>query len=147
MTVETGDATEVAHRAAAAMYAADEASRAVGITVDDVGPGRATARMTVRPSMVNGHGVIHGGYVFLLADTAFAFACNTHGDVAVAAGAQITFVAPAFVGDALVAVAVERARYGRNGIADVTVRRGGDLIAEFRGQSRVVPARGPSGRP
>ncbi|MFC0597732.1 hydroxyphenylacetyl-CoA thioesterase PaaI [Streptomyces palmae] len=121
---------------AEAMFAADEASRALGIEILDGGPGRATLRMAITPRMVNGHGTAHGGYIFLLADTAFACACNSHGPVTVAAGAEITFVAPALEGDVLTATAEERTRYGRSGIYDVTVRCGERVIAEFRGRSR-----------
>lgn len=89
--------------------------------------------------MVNGHRICHGGYVFLLADTAFSFACNTYGEVTVAAGCDIVFAVSAHEGDELTAEAVERARFGRNGIYDVTVRRaGGELIAEMRGRSRTT---------
>jgi len=122
----------------AAMLAADRASRGLGIDVVESGPGRATARMAVTHTMVNGHGLAHGAFVFAVADTAFACACNSHGPVTVAAGADITFVAPVREGDELVAEAVERTRYGRNGIYDVTVRRGTDVVAEFRGRSRTV---------
>ena len=120
------------------MYAADRASQALGITIGDVAPGRATARMTVTAEMVNGHDVCHGGLVFTLADTAFAFACNTHGVVTLAAGADVVFVAPARLGDELVATAVERHRGRRTGLCDVTVRRGDELIAEFRGRSHAT---------
>jgi acyl-CoA thioesterase len=116
----------------------DLASRSLGMRLADAGPGHATVRMTVTDTMVNGHALAHGGYVFLLADTAFACACNSHGPVTVAAGADITFVAPARLGDELEARAVERVTYGRSGIYDVTVTRGADVIAEFRGRSRVV---------
>jgi acyl-CoA thioesterase len=130
---------ELARACADAMAANDLASREVGIEVRDVGPGCATARMRVAPTMANGHGMCHGGYVFLLADTAFAYACNTYGDVTVAAGCDIVFAAPATVGDELTAEVVERARFGRNGIFDVTVRRAdGELIAEMRGRSRTT---------
>jgi acyl-CoA thioesterase len=88
--------------------------------------------------MVNGHGLAHGAFVFAVADTAFACACNSHGPVTVAAGADITFVAPVREGDELVAEAVERTRYGRNGVYDVTVRRGTEVVAEFRGRSRTL---------
>ena len=121
------------------MYASDLASRHLGIEISDVDAGLATARMVVRDTMVNGHGVCHGGYVFLLADTAFAFACNTYGVVTVAAGCDVVFVAPANEGDVLWARGVERTRFGRSGVYDVTVRRDdGTLIAEFRGLSRSL---------
>ncbi len=123
---------------AEAMFAADEASRGLGVELLEHGEGTAALRMTVTPAMVNGHGIAHGGYVFLLADSAFACACNSHGPVTVAAGADITFVAPAYEGDVLVARAYERTRYGRSGLYDVTVLRGDEVIAEFRGRSRSV---------
>jgi acyl-CoA thioesterase len=119
------------------MYAADRASQALGIEITEVRPGRATATMRVSAEMVNGHAIAHGGYVFLLADTAFAFACNTYGEATVARAADIAFLAPVHEGDELVAVAEERTRSGRNGVYDVTVRRSGDeVVAEFRGHSR-----------
>ncbi len=120
------------------MFRADEASRRLGIELVEHDEGTAVLRMTVTPTMVNGHGIAHGGYLFLLADTAFACACNSHGPVTVAAGADIVFVAPAREGDTLVARAEERARFGRSGVYDVTVRRGAEVIAEFRGRSRSV---------
>ncbi|MFN2559996.1 MAG: hydroxyphenylacetyl-CoA thioesterase PaaI [Jatrophihabitans sp.] len=119
----------------AAMMAADEASRALGIDVVEHGPGWARARMTVRPDMVNGHELAHGGLIFTLADTAFACACNSWGPLTVAAGAEISFLAPARLGDVLDADARARTRAGRTGIYDVTVRRGDQVIAEFRGRS------------
>jgi acyl-CoA thioesterase len=134
------DAQARAEHAAAAMYAADDASRALGIVIDAVAPGSARARMRVTSAMVNGHAIAHGGYIFLLADTAFAFACNTYGS-AVAGAAEIVFVAPAREGDELVADAVERVTYGRSGVYDVTVRTAeGRVVAEFRGQSRTLRA-------
>ncbi|MFC6062049.1 hydroxyphenylacetyl-CoA thioesterase PaaI [Streptomyces ochraceiscleroticus] len=120
------------------MFAADQASRRLGIELLEAGEGSALLRMTVCETMVNGHGIAHGGYLFLLADTAFACACNSHGPVTVAAGADVTFVAPAKQGDVLLARAEERTRYGRSGIYDVSVQRGGEVIAEFRGRSRVI---------
>ncbi|MET8862681.1 hydroxyphenylacetyl-CoA thioesterase PaaI [Nonomuraea sp. NPDC049421] len=121
------------------MMDADTASAALGIEPAELGDGRAVCRMTVTERMVNGHGLCHGGYVFLLADTAFACACNSHGPVTVAAGAEITFVSPARAGDVLIAEAEERTRYGRSGIYDVTVRRpDGQVVAEFRGRSREL---------
>ena len=125
--------------AAQAMFDADVASRGLGMELLDVGEGTAAVRMPISLAMVNGHGIAHGGYVFLLADTAFACACNSHGPVTVAAGAEINFVASGKLGDLLIATAEERTRYGRNGIYDVTVRReNGEVIAEFRGRSRTI---------
>ena len=120
------------------MIAADEASRMLGITVDTHGEGRAVARMTVRGDMVNGHAIVHGGLVFTLADTAFAAACNSIAAPTVAAAAEIVFVAPARLHDDLVATAAVRTTFGRSGVYDVTVRRGDDVIAEFRGRSQQV---------
>lgn len=125
------------------MFSADEASRGLGIELLEHGAGTAVLRMTVTPAMVNGHKIAHGGYVFLLADTAFACACNSHGPVTVAAGADITFVAPAYEGEVLVATAEERTRFGRSGIYDVSVRRGEEVIAEFRGRSRSIAGTTP----
>jgi acyl-CoA thioesterase len=131
------DADSVARRCAEVMYAGDRASQALGITIHDVSPGHATARMTVRDDMANGHGICHGGFLFTLADTAFAFACNTYDRRTVAAGADVTFLEPVTAGTELVAVAVERARRGRSGLYDVTVRTAdGPVVAEFRGRSR-----------
>ncbi|MFC7326561.1 hydroxyphenylacetyl-CoA thioesterase PaaI [Marinactinospora rubrisoli] len=134
------DAQAAAERAVTAMLAADTASTALGIEVTGVRPGHAVARMRVTERMVNGHGVCHGGYVFLLADTAFAAAGNSHGVVTVAAAADITFVSSARQGDVLTAGAAERVRYGRSGIYDVTVtRQDGAVVAEFRGTGRTLP--------
>ncbi len=118
------------------MMADDAASAALGIAVVSAGEGRAVVRMTVRDDMVNGHAIAHGGLVFTLADTAFACACNSWGPVTVAAAADITFVAPARLGDVLTAEAVVRTRFGRTGLYDVTVRRGAETVAEFRGRSQ-----------
>jgi acyl-CoA thioesterase len=128
---------EVARRCAETMWADDRASQAMGMRLEEVAPGWATIAMRVRDDMVNGHGLCHGGYVAALADSAFAFACNTYDDVTVGAGFDVTFVASARLGDELVAEACERARYGRSGLYDVSVRRlDGDVVAEFRGRSR-----------
>ncbi|MCW2777788.1 MAG: phenylacetic acid degradation protein PaaD [Frankiales bacterium] len=124
-----------------ALLEGDTATRSLGITVSDVAPGRATASMTVTPQMLNGHGTCHGGFLFLLADVAFAFACNTRGAPTVAAGADVAFLAPVQVGEQLQARAVERALQGRSGLYDVTVTRGDDVVLEFRGRSRSLPAR------
>ncbi|HYB15000.1 MAG TPA: hydroxyphenylacetyl-CoA thioesterase PaaI [Streptosporangiaceae bacterium] len=133
---------QLALRSAARMHADDQATKALGISIDEVGPGRATARMRVTRDMANGHGIAHGGYIFLLADTAFAYACNSYGPVTVAQACQITFLSPAREGDELIAVAAERVRMERNGIYDVSVRRAdGDVLAEMRGHSRTLPPR------
>ncbi|SFB56109.1 acyl-CoA thioesterase [Amycolatopsis marina] len=132
--------------AAQVMFAADSASRSLGIELLGAADGRASARMRVTESMVNGHDIAHGGYLFLLADTAFACACNSHGPMTVASGAEISFVAAARLGEDLTAVAEERTSYGRNGIYDVTVYResaaGRDVVAEFRGRSRTIAREG-----
>lgn len=120
------------------MFERDEASRGLGIELIEAAGGQARVRMRVTTAMVNGHGTAHGGYVFLLADTAFACACNSHGPVTVAAGADISFVRPAQAGDLLEAYAKERVTSGRSGIYDVTVTRDGEVVAEFRGRSRVI---------
>ncbi|MCZ7422307.1 hydroxyphenylacetyl-CoA thioesterase PaaI [Verrucosispora sp. WMMA2121] len=133
--------------AAHEMFDADVASNRLGIELLSAADGTAVARMRITDDMVNGHRIAHGGFVFLLADTAFALACNSHGPVTVAAGADITFVRPARRGDVLVARASERTRYGRSGIYDVTVcRADGEVVAEFRGQSRTLrPMPDPDG--
>jgi len=129
------------------MWDADGASRALGIELLDVGVkdglGYATARMTVTDTQVNGHAIQHGGYIFTLADSTFALACNASGHTTVASGAEINFISSGRLGDVLVATARERARYGRNGITDVTVTResDGQTVAEFRGRSRSLPPR------
>jgi acyl-CoA thioesterase len=120
------------------MFEADVASRSLGIKLLELAEGHAVVRMRVTGAMLNGHAIGHGGYVFLLADTAFACACNTHGPRTVAATASITFLAPVTEGDLLTARAEERVRYGRSGIYDVTVYRGDEVVAEFRGHSRTV---------
>jgi len=126
----------------AELYERDHTCRSLGIALEEVTPGRAVMRMRVGEDMVNGHGMAHGGFLFLFADAAFAYACNGYGPVTVAQSAQVTFLLPAAVGDELVAEAVERTRSGRNGIYDVTVRRpDGTVVAEFRGQSVMLAAR------
>jgi len=122
------------------MWEADDASRALGMEAVEVSLDHARVRMTVTGAMVNGHDIAHGGYIFTLADSAFALACNSRGSLTVAAGADITFVASAHRGDVLVADATQRTAYGRSGITDVTVTResDGSTIAEFRGRSRSL---------
>jgi acyl-CoA thioesterase len=129
------------------MWDDDAASRALGLVLHEAVDRRATMTMTVRSDMVNGHGMAHGGYLFLLADTAFAFACNSPGPVTVAAGADIVFVASGREGDELVAEAEERTRFGRSGVYDVVVKRRSDdqVIAEFRGRSRTLQSASGNG--
>jgi len=130
---------ELAVAAARAMWANDRASQGLGMSLDAVSPGHAALSMTVTDAMTNGHGMCHGGYIFTLADSAFAFACNSHNQRAVAQMAAITFVAPAQLGDRLTASCTEVTAYGRSGIYDTRVTdQKGRLIAEFRGHSRTV---------
>ncbi|HEU4451045.1 MAG TPA: hydroxyphenylacetyl-CoA thioesterase PaaI [Gaiellaceae bacterium] len=130
------DEERVAAAVVEAMFARDRASRELGMVLEDVGVGTARLRMPVRADMLNGHGTCHGGLIFALADSAFAFACNSHGDVTVASGCSIEFLAPVREGDELVAAARERSREGRHGIYDVDVTRAdGALVATFRGRA------------
>ena len=130
---------ELAQACADAMWAGDSASQGLGFTIDHIAAGRATLSMTVRGDMVNGHCICHGGFIFTLADSAFAFACNSYNQNVVAQHCAITFIAPAFEGDRLIATAEEVTRYGRSGIYDIKVARAdGTAVAEFRGQSRSV---------
>lgn len=118
------------------MWEGDIASQDLGMKVEVTDPGAAIASFDVRENMVNGHDICHGGYIFALADSAFAFACNGYDRVTVAAGASIEFVRPARLGDRLRAAAVEASRGGRTGIYDVTVTNQDDqLVAMFRGRS------------
>lgn len=129
----------IARRSADAMWADDNASRSLGMEMLSVGPGHATMAMRVTDRMTNGHGTCHGGYIFLLADSAFAFACNSHGQRTVAQHCSVSFIAPGKLGMRLIAEARERQRAERSGITDVTVRdESGAIIAEFRGHSRTV---------
>ncbi|MGH3448967.1 MAG: hydroxyphenylacetyl-CoA thioesterase PaaI [Nocardioidaceae bacterium] len=132
------DSDELARRCADAMWADDAASQNLGMALESVHTGRATLSMTVREDMTNGHGIAHGGFIFALADSAFAFACNSYNERAVAQACDITFIAPAHGGDVLLAEASERQRYGRNGIYDIQVSCGDRVIAEFRGRSRTI---------
>jgi acyl-CoA thioesterase len=129
-------AQQLAEACAETMWADDLASRSLGMAIVTIAPGRAVLTMTVREEMVNGHDICHGGYIFLLADSAFAFACNTYDRLTVAQAAKIDFVRPALLGDELRAEACEVHRGARSGVYDVEVRRGdGKLIACFRGNS------------
>jgi acyl-CoA thioesterase len=120
------------------MWAGDRASQALGMRLVEVGPGRAVLEMTVRQDMVNGHAIGHGGLTFTLADSAFAFACNSRNRRTVAAGAEVRFRAPTRLGDVLTATAVERSRDGRDGVYDVMVTRADLVVAEFTGRSREI---------
>jgi len=133
---------QVAEMSAEAMWAKDSASKWLGMTLDAVGPGTATGSMTVEKHHTNGHDICHGGYIFTLADSAFAFACNSYNRLVVAQHNSITFIAPGKLGDRLTADCREVARYGRSGIYDVKVtNQEGTLIAEFRGVSRTIEGR------
>ncbi len=135
-------AKSCAERCAKRMYQSDQASRELGIDISVTAPGKVSARMTVRPSMLNGFAICHGGYIFTLADTAFAFACNAYDDLTVAAGASIEFLRPAREGDRLRADAEELSRTGRSGIYDVVVRNQDDApIAVFRGRGHATGKR------
>lgn len=130
----------IAEKSAAAMFADDKASQGLGMTIVEVGPGFARMAMTVADSMVNGHGICHGGFIFLLADSAFAFACNSYNQRNVAQSCQIAFLAPGKLGMRLVAEARERHKAERSGIYDVSVKTDtGEAIAELRGFSRQIP--------
>ena len=133
---------EVLARACAeAMWRNDQASAGLGMTIEQVGPGTAQVSMAVRPGMLNGQGICHGGFIFTLADSAFAFACNSGGLASVASHCSVAFLRPAREGDHLLATAREHYREGRAGITDVQVTAGGAVIAEFRGHSRTTGQR------
>jgi acyl-CoA thioesterase len=145
------DATALARACAEVMWAQDVASRGLGMRLISVEPGRAVLSMMVSDTMINGHGMCHGGFIFMLADSAFAAACNSYNRRAVGQHCAITFLSPARSGDRLVARAVERSRAGRSGLYDVTVTgEEGPVIAEFRGHSRmidgeIIPGLAPTG--
>jgi acyl-CoA thioesterase len=121
------------------MYAADTASKALGMVLEEVRPGYARMRMKVRPDMLNGHAIMHGGLTFTLADSTFAFACNSYNVNAVASGCSIEFLRPAQLGEELVAEARETILQGRHGVYDITVRGSdGTLVAVFRGKSAQI---------
>jgi acyl-CoA thioesterase len=139
VTVEAQSPPDALARACAdAMWREDRASQGLGMEITAIGPGRATLTMTIQPHMVNGHGIAHGGFIFTLADSAFAFACNSHNERTVAAQGSISFIRPGKLGDHLVAEAREISRSGRSGIYDVRVSAGHGVIAEFRGHSRSI---------
>lgn len=120
------------------MWKEDDASQGLGMTIVEVKAGYAQMSMRVAPHMVNGQRIAHGGFIFLLADSTFAFACNSRNDRAVAAQCDITFIRPGKLGDVLVATAREISRSGRSGIYDISVTSGDTVIAEFRGHSRTI---------
>jgi acyl-CoA thioesterase len=133
------DPQSVAERSAHAMYAQDQASQALGMRILEVRPGYACLSMTVREDMVNGHKLCHGGLIFTLADSAFAFACNTYNSVTVASAANVEFLLPARLGDELTATAEERSRSKRTGVYDVVVcNKQGESVALFRGRSHEL---------
>lgn len=129
---------ELARRAASAMWANDTASQALGMEILDIGPGMATLTMIVTEAMLNGHGTTHGGYIYTLADSAFAFACNSYNERAVAAHCSISYIRPGRLGEKLMAVAREVSRAGRSGIYDVEIIQDNEVIAHFRGHSRLI---------
>ena len=130
---------QLARACADAMWATDTASRGLGMAIRDVAPGFAVLEMTVTGRMANGHGICHGGFIFALADSTFAFACNSTNEQCVAQHCAITYLRPAYVGETLRAEAIERSREGRSGIYDVRViGPDGAVVAEFRGHSRTI---------
>ena len=128
----------LARACAEAMWKDDDGSKGLGMEIVEIGPGRATLSMEVAPHMVNGQRIAHGGFIFALADSAFAFACNSHNEKAVAAQGNITFIRPGKLGDRLIATAREISRSGRSGIYDVRVSVNETVIAEYRGHSRTI---------
>ncbi len=121
------------------MWAADTATRTLGMQITHIGPGSATLCMTVRADMLNGHATCHGGFIATLADSAFAFACNSYNEVTVASGFSIDLVAPAREGDVLTATAGELNKAGRTGVYDIDVRnQRSERIAAFRGRSYTL---------
>ncbi len=130
------DPQALAEASASAMWARDNATQGLGMSIERIAPGQCVMAMPVRQDMLNGHGMCHGGFMFVLADSAFAFACNSYNQTTVASACHIDFLAPARLGDVLEAEAVERSRAGRTGVYDITVRvRGGKTVALFRGKS------------
>lgn len=138
-TATAADAQQLADSVAQAMWSRDNATQALGMAIVSVSPGQATIAMTVRPDMVNGHHICHGGLIFTLADSAFAYACNSYNQNTVASACSIDFLAPAKEGDVLEAECVERSLSRRTGVYDTTVRiRGGKTVALFRGKSARI---------
>ena len=137
--IDRSDPQALAQACAEAMWRTDRASQALGMRIDRIAPGEAMMSMPIRPDMTNGHDICHGGYMFTLADSTFAFACNTYGQRTVAQQCAVTFLRPVKSGAVLTAHAIQRALSGRSGIYDVTVRDEHDVVvAEFRGHSRTI---------
>ena len=127
---------ELAERVRDAMWAGDHATQMLGMRVIEVGPGRSVIEMTVRQDMLNGHAICHGGLITTLADSAFAFACNSYNELTVASGFAIDLLAPGRLGDVLTATCTELSKVGRTGVYDSEVRnQRGERIAAFRGRS------------
>ncbi|MCA1371016.1 hydroxyphenylacetyl-CoA thioesterase PaaI [Bradyrhizobium sp. BRP14] len=138
-SVENLSPQAIAEACARSMWFSDNASQFLGMKIVSVGPGTATMAMTITRSMLNGHKMCHGGYIFAIADSAFAFACNAYNQLAVAQHCSVSFIAPAAEGDVLTATAREVSRRGRGGLHDVrVVNQHGDSVAEFRGHSRTI---------
>lgn len=136
------DIDEIARavQSAEVMWSGDQASKWAGMSLEGVGPGTATVSMTIAKDHTNGHGTAHGGVLYMLAGTAFAIACNSHNQKAVAQGGSIDYLSPAEVGDELLANASEVSRQGKSGVYDVTVKKtDGTVVALFRGKSRTIP--------
>ena len=129
---------DLARACADAMWQEDDASKGLGMEILQIKAGEAVTAMKVKPHMVNGHGIAHGGFIFLLADSTFAYACNSRNERAVAAQCNITFIRPGKLGDRLMATAREISRTGRSGIYDVRVTVDDVAIAELRGHSRTI---------
>lgn len=138
-TAQNDKPRAIAKACAETMWAEDRASQTLGMKVERIAPGEATLSMTIRADMTNGHGICHGGFIFTLADSTFAFACNTYDQRTVAQQCAVTFIEPVRQGEILTAHAVERTRAGRGGIYDVSVRDSkNNVVAEFRGHSRTI---------
>ena len=139
MSIDFSDPDALARAASQAMGDKALASRSLGMSLDAVGPGMASLSLTITTAMTNGHNTCHGGYIFTLADSAFAFACNSYNQNTVAQHCSVTFLRPALEGDRLTASAREVSRIGRDGIYDVKVtNQNGEPVAEFRGHSRTI---------
>lgn len=137
--IHTLDAQQLAEATAKSMLARDQATQTLGMRIDEVGPGYARLVMSIRPDMLNGHQTCHGGFIFALADSAFAFSCNSYNVNTVAAGCSIEYLAPGRLGDILTAEAKEQSRQGRSGVYDIKVsNQDGVTIALFRGKSHQI---------